>query len=198
MPQTDDEKRLVGSCIEGDPAAWEAFVGRYSRIVVASIRKTLSSKGRIADQNEVDAAFQEVFFEIWRDGVKALRRFSWNCSLETYLWVIAHRKALERVGRTRETTGDGVAEESAATRADFSASPAEEIERRETREMVKKAVSQLPERDREAITMYYLDGLPMESVADKLSLSVPSAAMVVLRARKKLSKIIGKTGKNAL
>ena len=69
---------------------------------------------------------------------------------------------------------------------DFRPGPPEIVERRELAEAVVQAISSLPEKYRLPLTMFHLDGLSYQKVADFLDIPLETAKSLIHRAREKL------------
>jgi hypothetical protein len=80
---------------------------------------------------------------------------------------------LEAVARQRRESGDG-------------GSPEEHAEAEELRSSIREAIASLSERNRLAVTLYYIDGLSYEEIGDFLSVSESAVKSRLHRARKQL------------
>ena len=58
-PMTDKERSLLAGCLQGDKAAWDAFVLQYSSLVYHTIKKTLASFHVEARSELVEDLFQD-------------------------------------------------------------------------------------------------------------------------------------------
>jgi RNA polymerase sigma factor (sigma-70 family) len=199
MNAFEDERILVRACTEGDPRAWEAFVDRYSPFIDACVRKTLARhKGRY-EPDEAETLFQDVFWELFRDGGRALKGFSWKSKLTTYLWVIASRRAAEHVAAARKSKPvDLQSLQEPAEPAVPGHDPAECAEREEFAALVLQALEDLPARDRKVLHLFYFDELALADVAKNLGISPAAAGMAVHRGRKKVEVLLRKSGKTLL
>ena len=66
---------------------------------------------------------------------------------------------------------------------DTAEGPDAQVERTWLREEIRQALERLPEAQREAFVMHYVEGVPYETMADLLDASVSALKMRVLRAR---------------
>jgi RNA polymerase sigma-70 factor (ECF subfamily) len=95
------------ACAEGDKQAWDAFVVRYSGLIIAAVRRTLRGGGSA----EIDDIVQDVFLRLLRDDRRVLRSFDpARASLSTWLTLVARSVAIDRLRRrTIKAAGlDGV------------------------------------------------------------------------------------------
>lgn len=70
-------------------------------------------------------------------------------------------------------------------------SPADVIERKRLRSRITSALAELPEAQREAFLMHYVEEMPYETMADLLDAKVSALKMRVMRARETLSGALG-------
>jgi len=196
MNPPEEELSLVRACTEGDPRAWEAFVERYTPFLGSCIRRTLArQKGRF-DPAEAEAVFQDVFWEIFRDGGKALKAFTWKSRLTTYLWVIAYRQTIEHVYRRRgaQVFQPLPADDSAAPIVE-APGPCDSAVSDEQARLVRDALLDLPARDRRILKLYYFDGKSQGEIAELVFATPASVGMAVVRGRLKIERILRKRGK---
>ena len=82
---------------------------------------------------------------------------------------------------------------------DFAPGPREVLEKRELADAVLGGIRSLPARYRVPLTMFHLDGLSYEKVADFLDIPLGTAKSLIHRARKKLKeKLLGSKLQNAI
>jgi RNA polymerase sigma-70 factor (ECF subfamily) len=193
MNAFEDERSLVRACTEGDPRAWEAFVERYSPFLDACIRKTLLRRRGRYEPPEAEALFQDVFWELFKDGARTLRAFSWKSKLTTYLWVIASRRAAEHAAGPRRGGGD-LPLEDAPEPVQASGDPVESAQREEAAGIVRRTLEELPPRDRRILHLYYYEGKSQDEIARLLGSTPAAIGMAVIRGRRKLEKSLGRMG----
>ncbi len=73
---------------------------------------------------------------------------------------------------------------------DFKPGPSEVVEKRELAEAVLQAVASLPPKYRVPLTMFHLDGLSYQKVAEFLDIPLGTAKSLIHRARKKLEPVL--------
>jgi RNA polymerase sigma-70 factor (ECF subfamily) len=73
---------------------------------------------------------------------------------------------------------------------DFRPGPAEELERRELAQAVHRAIASLPPRYRVPLTMFHLDGLSYQKVAEFLDIPLRNVRVLIHRARAKLKALL--------
>ena len=86
---SDPGDDLVDRLVNGDQAAWNGFVERYSRVIYGAIYKVLGARGRPSDDDAVDVA-QDVFVRICKDDFRLLKRYDpERAAITTWLTVVS-------------------------------------------------------------------------------------------------------------
>lgn len=103
---TEKEKTLLAGCLNGDKAAWDAFVLQYSSLVHHTIKKTLIFRHTEISSDLVDDLFQEVFLSLVKDDFFQLRRFRGDrgCTLASWLRMIAARRTIDHLRKIKQTS----------------------------------------------------------------------------------------------
>ncbi len=150
---TDGE--LIQQTGAGDRHAFEQLYRRYARSVFGLALRRLGDRGRAED------AVQEAFASVWR-------------SARTYrpergpgapwLYAVARNAIVDRARVRREVPSE-LPEEASAE-----AGPAEHAESGWVRWRVHRALEELPEREREVVTLAYWSGLSQSEVAGRLGI----------------------------
>jgi len=167
---------LVSEALAGDREAFCALVRKYQDYAYGT------AIGMLSDFELGRDVAQEAFLCAYRDlrKLREPRRFAgWLRGIV----INTARRALRELARVRS-----MAEELGYT-ADESQSPpdvaAEESERRET---VRRALDGLGEKNREAVSLYYVDGLSYTDIAEFLGVTEATVQGRLQRARAKLRK----------
>lgn len=168
---------IIRRCLEGDGNAFSLLVEKYQNAVYGLCYHMV---GNFADAQDLT---QETFVRAYLELVKVREpsRFaSWLYSITINvckMWLRDRKGAdnlpLESVIQTEEEFADGN-------------SPAEYAEAEELRLSITKAIASLSEKNRLAITLYYIDGLSYGEIGDFLSVSPSAVKSRLHRARKEL------------
>jgi len=178
VPQQTDAQ-LVALTRGGNREAYGTLVARYQGHVYGL------AYSLVEDWTDAQDVAQETFirgyvnlgqlreparFAAW------LRRVTFGVTMN---WVKAHRPALfaQLEGRVDLETLEI---------PDFRPGPAEVVEKRELARAVLRAVESLPPKYRVPLTMFHLDGLSYQKVADFLDIPLGTAKSLIHRARAKL------------
>lgn len=71
--------------------------------------------------------------------------------------------------------------------------PEEAALRTEEREKVRRAINELPDKYREVVTLYDMEGVSYQKIAEMLSIDIGTVKSRLSRARKRLKKILENT-----
>jgi len=85
------DQTLLVRCLEGQPRGWEDFVDRFMGLVVHVIDHTVNIRGINIDDEQRDRLCEDVFTILHHDSFRLLCEFDSQCSLTTYMTVIARR-----------------------------------------------------------------------------------------------------------
>jgi RNA polymerase sigma-70 factor, ECF subfamily len=160
-------------------AAFEAVLPRYRervfRLAVSILRDSASAE---------DAA-QDVFVRLWR----ALPGYNGNAALSTWIYAITRNTCISLLRKRRPQVSldepfgddeDGAGLQLAAPEQDDSAVVS-----------VEKLLGQLPERYRQAVTLFYMEDQSYEQTASALGLPLGTVKALLHRARKRLIELTG-------
>ena len=151
---------LVARIAVGDDRALRQVYERYSPLVFGLARRVTASS---AQAQEIT---QEVFVYLWQnpDRFDAERG-----TLRAFLGALTHRRAVDEVRRNSRRTAreDRVGSDPGyAQMLDIG----DDLERSQTAERVRAAVSSLPDQQREAVLLAYFGGCTFRQVAERLGI----------------------------
>jgi len=157
-PQTDaEEAALLRRVAEGDERAFAFLYDRYSGILFGLLLRILHSR------SEAEDTLQEVFLQVWQqarafDPARG-RAFTW-------LVTLARSRAIDRLraSASRERAAQRSAEDVTTTTALTEASDDAAL-REERAEVVRIALAELPEEQRQVLLLAYLEGMSQSEIA---------------------------------
>jgi RNA polymerase sigma-70 factor (ECF subfamily) len=193
---TADEAELLGRLRAGDASAFEMLVDKYSGTMSAVARRYVKTR----------EVAEEIVQETWLGVLKGLDRFEGRSSLKTWILRILVNTAMTRGGREARTApfsslvpadeeepaveaerfrlpGDAFAGHWTQYPGDWSSLPEEGLLGRETLDVVKRAIEELPEGQRSVIAMRDIAGCSAEEVCDALDVSAGNQRVLLHRAR---------------
>jgi RNA polymerase sigma-70 factor (ECF subfamily) len=184
MGEGNVDRELVERVQRGDKKAYDLLVLKYQHKIVKLISRY------IHDPDETLDVAQEAFIKAYR----ALPRFRGDSAFYTWLYRIAINTAknfLVSQGR-RPPESDIDAEEAEQYESGANlreiGSPEHMALKDEIEEVVYKAIEQLPEDLRTAITLRELEGLSYEEIAQAMDCPVGTVRSRIFRAREAIDK----------
>lgn len=167
-----DDRLVAGRAIDGDIAAFEVLVRRYTPMMRAYARRMLSTNA------DVDDVVQDAFVTAWQ----RLTELDDPAAVKSWLMRIVGRKAMDRVRARRPQVDIDEIEHPASTNA----TPALAVENRAGVEALNAALGELPEAQRQSWVLREIGGLSYEEVAAELGVPVTTVRGLLARARKHL------------
>ena len=186
------DEDLMMKCRKGDIGAFELLVRRYQNPLINYIHRSIDDYHRSEDLS------QETFLRVF----KSAGRYEPTASFRSWLYTIATNLCRNEIrNRSRRNTcsfEDLVAEGEDVYHTEIMRDtrylPDILLEKKEQRQMIRKALTQLPENQRVALTLITYQDLRYEEVAEILGCSVGAVKALIHRARQKMKKLLIKAG----
>jgi RNA polymerase sigma-70 factor, ECF subfamily len=186
--KTDAE--LIVLCQKKDSRAFEELIKRHQRTVYALLYRLAP------DWNDTSDLAQEVFIRMWRSignlrNPSAFR--SWLSQIVTNLFYDELRKRPRQLPTISMDEPLDSEEGSDATTRDIkdkSAGPDELCQRKEMTEVVRQAMTRLPEQFRTAIILREFEGLSYEEIALITHTEIGTVKSRIARARAKIQEMV--------
>lgn len=173
-----DDNSLISLVKRGRQDAYRALVDRYQHMVYNLAYKIL------LDEDEAKDAAQEAFIKAY----KALASFKGQSKFSTWLYRIAWTTTISKTRGKKRSTSLDEAQEYVSPEAQ----PDALMQESDQSYYLHQALGALSAPDRLLLTLYYLQELPMEEVAEIAGLDKNNAKVKVHRARKKLAVLLEK------
>jgi RNA polymerase sigma-70 factor, ECF subfamily len=174
-PVTSDGE-LIQRAATGDRSAFEDLYRRYARPVFGLALRRLGDRGRAED------AVQETFASIWRSAGSYRPDRGPGAP---WLYAVARNAIVDRA-RARTDVPAEIPEEAA-----HEAGPLDRVEQSWVAWRVHRALEELPEREREVISLAYWSGLSQSEVAEFLGIPLGTVKTRTRAALTRLSDILG-------
>ncbi len=178
------DQMLVKRVQAGDKTAFDLLVKRYQHKIIGLVGRY------VQDQSEALDVAQEAFIKAYR----ALDGFRGESAFYTWLYRIAINTAKNyRVARSRRPPDtdldieDVYATESEAELRDLE-TPENSLYRDELYEVMARAIEQLPEELRVALTLRELEGMSYEEIASVMDCPIGTVRSRIFRARDAVDK----------
>lgn len=186
------DEDLMMKCRNGDMSAFELLVRRYQNPLINYIHRSIDDYHRAEDLS------QETFLRVF----KSASRYEPTASFKSWLYTIATNLCRNEIrNRSRRNTYylEDLVEEGediyhTEIMRDTRYLPDMLLEKKEQRQMIRKALAQLPENQRIALTLVTYQDLRYEEVAEILGCSVGAVKALIHRARQKMKKLLIKAG----
>ena len=172
-------ERLVEASSQGNRDAFDELVGLYQRRAMQVALAILSNADEAAE------AVQDGFVKAYLSIEKLREPGKFEIWL---LRIISNTAISQRKAAWRRAEAAKAADCRRPGKKTFS--PAQKVDAEELREAVQKAMLRLSKRETKAITLFGLEDLPQEQVAEIMGCSVGAVRWHVFRARKKLKVLL--------
>ena len=184
MTAAETDKQLVARVQKGDQRAFDMLVLKYQHKIFGLISRY------VQDADEVQDVAQEAFIKAYR----ALPKFRGDSAFYTWLYRIAINTAKNHlVSRSRRPPGSDVEIEDAEYYEAGGAlrdieTPESALFGAELKAVVERAISELPDDLRTALTLREFDGLSYEDIAEVMDCPVGTVRSRIFRAREAIDK----------
>ena len=175
---------LVDGIEQGDEEAFRGLFGRYGPTAKALALRVV----RQADLAE--EIVQEAFLAVWRHPERFERH---RGSVRAWLMGMVHHRAVDAVRREeaqRRRAGDMVASAMEEV-ADHSDDVVDRLSLPGERRLVRDALSELPNEQREVLELMYFDGLSQSLIAERTGLPLGTVKSRALLAMRRLRLALG-------
>lgn len=177
------EGQLIERALGGDPEALGELVSRYHRVVFSIAYRMTGTR------MEAEDLCQDVFLKVHR----SLARFDRGLPFGPWVRKIASNAALNHLrhrGVERSVLEDADESEGAPERSagEPGAGPEERLARSETADRLGCALAKLPDNQRLAFTLKYVEELTAEEIAEAMDAPKNTVKTWLLRAREALRK----------
>ncbi len=178
----EQELAVIRRVQRGDANAFEYLVAAYEKNVYnLALRMTGSPE-------DAEDMAQEAFLKAY----SSLGSFRGDSKFSVWLYRIVSNVCLDFLRKQKKTQSfslsmeDDDGEEAELELPDLSSLPEEELEKKLTREAVRRGLAQLPEDARQILLLREIQGLSYEEIGETLGLEPGTVKSRIFRARKKL------------
>jgi len=171
-----NDSQLIREIKDGNVQLYSVLVERYERKILAFIYHMLKSSKM---ENLAEDLCQETFYKAYRS-LQTFREV--EASFSTWLYTIARNTVLSEL---RKNKAQYVSLEDSGVNPQISvdSQPEHTILRHEKVSMVRKAIENLPEKQRSALILREYDQLDYQEIANILGQTVSSVKSLLFRAR---------------
>ncbi|HEY4653196.1 MAG TPA: RNA polymerase sigma factor [Cyclobacteriaceae bacterium] len=179
LPTQMQDEVVVNRVLGGEKELFEILLRRYNQTLYRVIR------GYLRDEEDVEDAMQNTYMKAF----DKLQQFQGNAAFSTWLIRIGINEALLRLRRIKKsrsvyvTDVDVDGEKIIQLPDNKLMNPEKQAINLETRQLIEKAIDQLPEKYRIIYMLKEVEGMKNEEIASCLELSEPNVKVRLHRAR---------------
>ncbi len=183
-PDAPEDRVLLARVARQDPQAFRILVDRHLTVIVTLARRMLK------DEAEAEDIAQEAMLRLWRAG-ETLDLGPHG--VRPWLRKVTSNLCLDRIRASRRTVvTDEVPEMAEAP------TQAVGLEEQDLARRVAEAMAALPERQRQALTLFHHEGMSQAEVGEVLGVSDEAVESLLARARRALRTTLEKDWKSLL
>jgi RNA polymerase sigma-70 factor (ECF subfamily) len=177
----DAERDLMRRMGSGDREAFSALYRRVERPLFGYLMKLVRERDLAED------VMSETMLEVWRQA----GRFEGRSAVRTWIFSIAHHRAVSRFRKRKESTLD---DDYAATIADDAPMPDQRAQTVGMSRLLARLMEQLTFEHREIINLAYYQELSVQEIADALGLPPNTVKTRMFYARQRLKALLAESG----
>jgi len=180
------EPELIAQVLAGEKELFHELIRPYERMVYLTLFSI------VRNETEAEDGAQEAVISAYRH----LASFRGDAKFSTWLTTIAINEGRKRLRKTKGAVEDSIEEKEESREGDYTPAPLtdwreiplEALERKELREALRVAVSELPGIYRQVFTLRDLEELNIEETAQALGITAGAVKVRLHRARIMLQK----------
>lgn len=183
----DRDLELIERFQDGDLSAFDELMKRYKKQILAYVYKKIGKRSWEDAEDLTQVVFMKVF--------KALPRWEPRAKFSTWLYRIAHNVCIDyHRAKSRKTPSYSIDDEEiiygTPSTKDVYSDPEKVAVEKETGKMIRDAIEQLSDRQKEVFVLYHYHGLKIKEIAEVLGLAEGTVKIHQHRAVQKLREIL--------
>ena len=173
-----ENENLVKQILDGNDLAFERLIRNFQRLVSHIVFRMVNN---IADREDI---CQDVFIKVYKN----LSGFRFESKLSTWIARIAYNRCINFLEKKKVALYDDLSEDDKQYEIRDSADdrPDQIIESADLKELLTQEINTLPIQYRTIITLYHLDEMNYNEIADIMGLPAGTVKSYLFRARRKL------------
>jgi RNA polymerase sigma-70 factor (ECF subfamily) len=176
--EREREIRAIEAVLGGDPEPYAEIVNGYQRLVASVAWKMNVAPDTIED------VVSEVFLKAYRN----LHRYDPSYAFSTWLYRLTTNHILDQIRRRKRRPETNL--EALPEPADGGEGADTRLAVRERADLVRQAVSDLPDIYRQVMTLHHLESIPVAEVARILDVPEGTVKVRLMRGRDRLRKAL--------
>lgn len=179
--KTLSDEELVQTVRSGNQDRFGELMERYEQRLFGYIMTF------VFDQQKAEDILQNCFIKIYTN----LNSFDVDKRFSPWAYRIAHNESINYVKKNKKEVSLDQYEDWLNNIADERVDLADEVDRSIEKDKVRKAVFSLPMKYKEVVILYYFEGQQYRQISKTLRIPISTVSTRILRAKKKLKKILG-------
>ncbi len=182
-----DEATIISAIRNSDTRAIEQFVDAHKGRVYNTVL------GMVHNAEDAEELAQDVFIK----ALQTIETFKGDAKLSTWLYRIAINKSLDHIKKGQRkkrfaflVSINKESEDNPAPSLPDFVHPGWQLENKELGVQLFKAINQLADKQKTALTLNKIEGLSYEQTAEVMEVTVSSVESLIFRARQNLKKIM--------
>ncbi|MGE0716148.1 MAG: sigma-70 family RNA polymerase sigma factor [Alphaproteobacteria bacterium] len=175
------ENTLLTRAGRGDRAAFKALYERFQRPLFGFLLRM------VKDQAMANELLNDVMLDVWRSAAN----FEGRSSAGTWIFGIAHNKAISLLRRRRE---DQMPEDAAETLIDDAATPAETAEQVDLGRVMRRLLDKLSPEHRAVLQLTYYQDMSVQEIAESLDCPVNTVKTRMFYGRQRMKELLSAAG----
>lgn len=199
-------EELIAGCVKKEKYAWDAFVERYSKVVLWAARRRLRRFGYYFDEKDIEDIHQDVFISIWEKNklsqVKNIEKVA------SWITIVAGNAAIDyfkKVKRQSPPNALSIHAEIYQDGGDLSSSleetlpaetalPDKQVHLNEISEALEVALVSFEAKEKMAIKLNLLCGMKHHEIADAMGIPLNTVSTTIARTKTELRNILKRRG----
>ena len=171
-----ESKLLVAEVLNGNSAAFKILIERYQKLVSHVVFRM------VANRSDREDICQEVFIKVYQN----LAGFHFKSKLSTWIAQIAYNACINHLEKKRVPLLDDLHDEANAFEQypGHAATPDHYAETQDIATRVRSEIDKLPVHFRAVVTMYHLDEMSYEQIAEAIGMPLGTVKSYLFRGRK--------------
>ena len=175
------DRAAVKAILRGDETALAIIIGRYAAYIGTIVFNII---GESMTQQDIEETTADVFIALWRNAEKPQ-----DGKLKAWLGAIARNAAKNKL---REICGTLPLEEDFIS--EFSDNPEHLVTKREECQMLRRAIKDMKQPDREIFVRHYYGIQTVSKISESMNMTESAIKLRLMRGRDKLRKSLDEGG----
>ena len=179
MTQKTDQDYIL-EIHSGNVNAYAILVNKYKDMTFTLALRMVGNK------EDAEEIAQDTFVKAY----KALHTFKGTSKFSTWLYRIVYNTSLDYIKKNKRVILSEHIDEIHEATIGTMQNAMSYIEAKEKKELIEKALLQLPEEDRVLLTLFYFEELSLKEITEIVNISYQNVKIKLHRSRKKLYQIL--------